>query len=51
MSYSRVLIRRGPWEYLDAARSQASRADIVIEALTDLLPGLKNFGMHSSGKA
>jgi FMN hydrolase / 5-amino-6-(5-phospho-D-ribitylamino)uracil phosphatase len=35
-----VHIRRGPWGYLHALRPEAAAADLRIESLDELLPGL-----------
>jgi FMN phosphatase YigB (HAD superfamily) len=37
-----VFIRRGPWGFVHAARSLASRAHLRIDSLDELLPGLRD---------
>lgn len=32
-----ALLRRGPWGHLHAARAESARADLVVDALTDLV--------------
>jgi FMN phosphatase YigB (HAD superfamily) len=36
-----VHVRRGPWGYVHARRPEAAQADLRIDSLTDLLPGLE----------
>ncbi|MER7503586.1 HAD family hydrolase [Nonomuraea pusilla] len=37
-----ALLRRGPWGYLHAARPEAAAADLVLDDLHGLLPGLRD---------
>ncbi|SEL05407.1 HAD family hydrolase [Nonomuraea pusilla] len=37
-----ALLRRGPWGYLHAARPEAAAADLVVDDLHGLLPGLRD---------
>ena len=36
-----VFIRRGPWGFVHATRPEVSRADLRIDSLDELLPGLR----------
>jgi HAD superfamily hydrolase (TIGR01549 family) len=44
-----VFLRRGPWGFAHATKPEASRADIRIDTLDELLPALREYNPDSSG--